>query len=135
MMTGQFVRLMLALWGVSLAALLGVRLLDGHPGSVARGGILYYGARLGCTGCHRDALFGPAMEGIAGRVRAERLVQNPGVTAAQYLAESIVDPGRYIVPGYEGTTMPRYTSNRAYFGLTIDELRDLVAYLMTREDK
>lgn len=134
-MTVSFIRLMLALWGVSLAALLGVRMLDGHPGSVARGGILYYSTRLGCTGCHRDARFGPPLEGIAGRVRAVRLAQNPGVTAAQYLAESIVQPRRYVVPEYENTVMPSYTSNPAYYGLTMDELRDLVAYLMTREAK
>jgi hypothetical protein len=133
--TGSFLRLMLVLWGVSVLALLAVRLMDGHYGSVARGGDLYYGGRLGCTGCHRGAVFGPGMEGVAGRVRAERLAANPGVTVAQYLAESIVDPPRYVVPGYDGNLMPHYTPSRTYFGLTIDELRDLVAYLMTREDK
>ena len=70
------------------------------------------------------------MEGLASRVRDMRLTKNPGVTVAQYLAESIVDPPLYVVPGYDGDTMPHYTPSRTYFGLTIDELRDLVAYLM-----
>ena len=134
-MIGWFARVMLALWGVSLVMLLAVRVMDGQPGNYIRGGDLYYSGRLGCTGCHRNAVFGPGMEGVAGRVRAVRLAENPGVTMAQYLAESIVDPPRYVVPGYDGNTMPHYTPSRTYFGLTIDELRDLVAYLMTREEK
>ena len=127
------IRLAVVLWGVSLMGLLAVRLLDGGQfGNPILGADLYYSSRLGCVGCHRDGVFGPPMEGVARRVQEIRLPQNPGVSAAQYIAESIIDPPRYIVPGYSGDTMPHYTPSTTYFGLTIGELRDLVAYLMTR---
>ncbi len=128
------VRLVLLIWSVSLLGVLAVRLPDGGlPGNPVLGADLYYSSRLGCIGCHRDGVFGPPMEGVARRVRDIRLPKNPGVTAAQYLAESIIDPPRYVVPGYSGDLMPHYTPSTTYFGLTIGELRDLVAYLLTQE--
>lgn len=89
----------------------------------------------GCVGCHVSTNTGPAwlasgsQPGIG--TRAGTRISQSGYTgkadtAEQYLLESIVDPGVYIVEGFQ-PIMP------ANFGesLTAQDAADLIAYLLT----
>jgi hypothetical protein len=126
-------RLALLLWIVSLAVLLIARSVDGKRGDPSRGSALYNGGRLACTACHGFGVLSvPPLVGIASRIAVERLAQ-PGMdgeTVALYLAQSILDPNRYLVPGFPANNMPHYAVGGT-FGLSWQELNDLVAYLMT----
>lgn len=81
----------------------------------------------GCGGCHNVdpaiTLTGPTWHNLADTA-ANR---EPGVGPAQYLYESIINPGAYLVADYPGGVMP------ATFGETIstEDMADLVAYLLT----
>jgi hypothetical protein len=126
-------RLALVLWIVSLAALLIARSVDGQRGDPSRGSALYNGGRLACTACHDFGVLSvPSLAGIAERVAGERLAQPEmgGETIALYLAQSVLDPNRYLVPGFPANNMPHYAVGGT-FGLSWQELNDLVAYLMT----
>jgi nitric oxide reductase subunit C len=87
----------------------------------------------GCIGCHvlADAggtgTVGPTHEGLA-QTAAQR-VQDPGytgeaTTAEEYIHESIVNPGGYVVPDY-ANAMPPYSA------LPEEQVDALVQYLMT----
>jgi len=82
--------------------------------------------RTGCATCHESGLgnlfhpVGPPLDHI-GAVAATR---RPGVPAEDYLRQSIVDPGAYVVPGYPDS-MPRGLGDR----LSKEEVDDLVRYL------
>lgn len=88
---------------------------------VARGRQIY--RALDCGRCHHIAgeggRIGPELTHI-GTLAAER---RPGA-AGEYLLESVVEPGSYIVPGYRDT-MPRGLT----IGLSAADLDALVAYL------
>lgn len=94
------------------------------PGDPANGETLF--ASTGCIGCHNVdedvAGTGPSMIGMA--TRAGETVE--GLSATEYLVESIVEPGAHIVEGYQNI-MP------AYPDLPDSDLNDLVAYLLTFE--
>lgn len=83
-----------------------------------------------CSTCHladsESMLIGPGMWNIATRA-AERV---EGQSAAQYIYNSILHPGDYIVEGYADGVMP------ANFGdiLSDNEVYDVIAYLMTLHD-
>ena len=131
-MTRLILRLALLLWIVSLAALLIARSVDGQHGNPSRGLALYDGGRLACTACHGFGVLSvPPLAGIARRVVDERLPQleSGGTTVALYLAQSIIDPNRYLVPGFPANNMPHYAIGGT-FGLSWQELNDLVAYLL-----
>ena len=86
-----------------------------------------FGQNLGCEVCHSldpgDRLVGPPLAGI-GTVAGDRI---PGMTAEQYILESIVDPDAYTLEGYpEGQMLDDYDER-----LTPAELEAMVAYLMT----
>ncbi len=67
---------------------------------------------------------GPSLANM-GNVAATR---KPGMTAAQYLTESIVNTNAYIVPGYQPNLMPQ-----TYSALPPNEVADLVAFLLTQK--
>jgi mono/diheme cytochrome c family protein len=79
-----------------------------------------------CASCHSlepDKVFaGPSLAGIG--TRAADTV--PGMSAQDYIRESIVNPGAYIPAGFENR-MPGSFGNR----LNSEEIDSLVAYLMT----
>ncbi len=86
-------------------------------------------AQAGCQICHSlepgRQLVGPSLAGIA--VTAQSRV--PGLSAEEYLRESILDPDAYIVEGYRsGQMLPIYEEQ-----LTEDEVGALVQYLLTLE--
>ena len=91
---------------------------------IARGRQVY--RALGCASCHEGSLFnlfrpvGPPLSevGLVGRKRV------PGVSAEEYILQSITDPGAFVVPGYPDS-MPRGLSR----DLSPEDLAALVAYL------
>lgn len=103
-------------------------------GDPARGDALYNGrertqvrSRLGCASCHAGGAQAPATEGTGSRLEAERLTlpQFAGYTVDQYLVESIVNPGAYVVDGYAAGVMPAEYGNQ----LSIQDIADIIAYL------
>ncbi|MCP3974056.1 MAG: 4Fe-4S dicluster domain-containing protein [bacterium] len=89
------------------------------------------GARSGCAICHSLEpgvdLVGPSLAGIASR--AANSV--PGLTAEEYLRQSIVDPDASVVDGYPAGQMFSDLANV----LTNTEIDQLIVYLLTLEDK
>jgi len=91
---------------------------------IARGRQLY--RQLDCGACHEPGLrnfwrpVGPPLE-HAGTVAQTR---RPGVPAQEYLRESVVDPGAYLVPGFPDS-MPRGIGER----LSEEDLDALIRYL------
>jgi mono/diheme cytochrome c family protein len=88
------------------------------------------GARTGCAVCHSLEpgvdLIGPSLAGVATRAAATV----PGLDAAAYLRQSVVDPDAYIVPGFPaGQMLPDFASV-----LGDDQIEHLVAFLLTLED-
>jgi cytochrome c oxidase subunit 2 len=89
---------------------------------LARGGQIY--RKLDCGRCHvidgEGGRLGPDLSHI-GTVAADRA---PGRTGEDYIRESIVSPGAYIVPGYNDV-MPRGLARN----LSPSDLDALVQYL------
>lgn len=79
-----------------------------------------------CAACHStvgDAVIvGPPMQGVA--TRAETRVA--GESAHEYLVNSILDPGAYLVPGFDDL-MPKTWGKT----LTGEEMDALVSFLLT----
>ncbi len=90
----------------------------------ARGRQLY--GRLDCGRCHvidgEGGRLGPDLSHI-GTVAADR---EAGTSADEYIRRSIVDPGAYVVPGYNDV-MPRGLARR----LSDADLDALVLYLLS----
>jgi mono/diheme cytochrome c family protein len=91
-------------------------------GNPAAGKQVY--ASNGCAGCHTfkpagsTGKVGPDLDNLA----ADATKANQG-SLEQYTAESIKNPGAYVVPGYPNGVMPAFTS------LSDTQLADLVAFL------
>jgi hypothetical protein len=71
--------------------------------------------RAGCPVCHRipgiagaDGRVGPPLLlGITGKQRlADPTYRGKAKTVHEYIVESVVEPGAYVVPGYPADTMP-----------------------------
>lgn len=82
----------------------------------------------GCVGCHTvsgisEATTGPVLDGIA--TRAETQVE--GLSAEEYIHESIVDPGAYVIDGFDGGLMPQNFTEL----VSEEELENLVAFMLT----
>lgn len=96
--------------------------------SEGRGAALFAGKGR-CATCHAlspdTVIVGPSLAGIANRA-ATRV---EGRTAEQYIEESILNPDAYRPPGFESQQMDTSLAKL----LTVDEVEELVAYLMTLE--
>jgi len=131
------VRLALVVCGLSLVLLIAIRVIEFPQGDAARGEVLYFGASspyLPCFQCHELPSVAPGMGGLSERVLQERLSlpQNAGQTVEEYLAESVIDPQRYIVPPYNDLMPAFWSSNFSGFHrITLVDLQDIVAYMMT----
>jgi mono/diheme cytochrome c family protein len=110
----------------------------GIIGDPNRGDQLYHrraasqaGFRLGCAGCHEGAVQGPSTDGTWERTINERLTDPllAGYTPEQYLVESILAPGVYIVSGYQAGVMPGNYPEQ----LSLQDVADLLAYLRTTD--
>ncbi len=87
------------------------------------------GVNTGCRVCHSldpgVVIIGPSFDGVAtaaiGRV--------PGLTAEEYIRQSIVDPDAFVVGGFEpGVMLPNFEDT-----LTEEQIDNLVAFLLTFE--
>lgn len=91
---------------------------------IARGRQVY--GQLACAACHEAGLgnfwrpVGPPLD----RVGTVAETRRPGVPAEEYLRQSVVDPGAYLVPGYPDS-MPRGLGDR----LSEEDLDALIRYL------
>jgi mono/diheme cytochrome c family protein len=98
-------------------------LLQGDP---KKGEVVFFGVGE-CGSCHRvtpgDTLVGTSLQGISnwGAYR------KPGMSAKEYLLESILHPDDFIVPGMPAGIMPRTYADK----LTNLQIGDLVAYMLT----
>jgi mono/diheme cytochrome c family protein len=80
-----------------------------------------------CTSCHsldgKDSPWAPGLAGISA-VAADRV---GGMSAVDYLAQSITDPFAFLVDGEWPFAMPpRYTD-----ALSEDQINNLIAFLLT----
>jgi ferredoxin/cytochrome c2 len=108
---------------------------DVHIADPVHGEKIYYetaaGVNAGCRICHSlekgETIIGPSFYGIADRA-ANRV---PGLTAEEYLRQSIIQPNAYIVPGFpEGQMIQNFGQI-----LTEEEIEDIIAFLMTMKEK
>jgi cytochrome c oxidase subunit 2 len=99
-------------------------------GNLIRGETLF--GEKGCIGCH-------TVQGIGGQVgptltevaRRDLAAERPGGTwpdVVAYIEESIRSPQAYIVPGFP-TPSPMPSAEQ--FGLTDQDINDLIAYLLS----
>ncbi len=99
---------------------------SGDPAQAARASF----DRYGCYGCHTLAdaqasgSVGPVLDGI-GQTAATRV---EGLQAQEYLRQSILEPGAFVVPGYADGLMPSNLGER----MTPEEIDTLVAYLLSQ---
>jgi mono/diheme cytochrome c family protein len=91
---------------------------------VLRGRQLY--RSLGCANCHEPGLFGRRLGPPLDHIGTVAATRRPGMSAEEYLRQSIVDPGAYVVPGYQDS-MPRDLGR----DLSPTDLDALVAYLLS----
>lgn len=81
-----------------------------------------------CSTCHHTVTgqygfsIGPNLAGVGERATT-RVV---GMTAVEYLRQSILEPRHYVVPGYRDMMYPDYSTH-----LTEADIEDLIAYLLT----
>ena len=78
----------------------------------------------GCSGCHStgsNTIVGPGLAGIGERAGT----RIPGMSADEYLHESIVDSQAFIVPDFPPSMPPSFPN------LSETDVNDLVAYLKT----
>ncbi len=90
---------------------------------VAIGKGIYEGKGI-CHTCHANTSRYPDLEDIATRAATRK----PGYTALDYIAESLYDPGAYIVEGFN-PGMPE--ANEPPIDLTDGEILSVIAYLQT----
>ena len=91
---------------------------------VARGRQVY--RSLGCASCHEPNLIGQRLGSPLEHVGTLAESRRPGLSATDYIRQSIVDPGAYVVPGYNDN-MPRDLGR----DLSPTDLDALVAYLLS----
>ena len=95
-------------------------------GNPARGQQIFNGIGT-CSSCHDVAsgttIVGPSQKGVATRDGTRK----PGMSAHDYLYESIVKPNAFIVPGFQAGLMPQNFAQM----LTPQQIEDVIAYLMT----
>lgn len=85
------------------------------------------GSQAGCTTCHSlepgVTLVGPSLANV-GTEAGSRV---SGLSAEEYLRQSILEPGDFVVEGFGGGIMPGGYSSE----LSDEQVDDLVAYLLS----
>lgn len=101
---------------------------DLPPGDAARGAQLFTQSVNGapaCSTCHTlngDTLVGPSLQGYS----AAASTRIEGNSAEAYTYTSIVQPAAHVVSGFPNAMYNQYTRH-----LTLQEIADLIAYLLT----
>ncbi len=113
--------------GTDVAAILEQLEEQSIVGDLTNGETLYTSAQYACASCHAGGVAAPDTTGTWDRVVNERLAldQFAGYTPEQYVIESIVLPGNYIVPGYAADAMPNNFGER----MPLQDLADIIAYI------
>ncbi len=93
---------------------------DATPEQLVAAGEQVYGGSGGCIACHGLGTRAPDLLGVVGSVCAERV---PDQSCKEYLHESLVNPGAYVVEGFQ-PIMPDMSRT-----LSGTEIWSLVAYL------
>lgn len=79
-----------------------------------------------CIGCHvvdpNVTMTGPTWHNVGDRA----IARQPGVSPAEYLHQSIVNPASYLVPDYPNVMPANYSEL-----LTTQELGDMIGYLLS----
>jgi cytochrome c2 len=94
-------------------------------GDAVRGKVVFEGIGA-CLACHQVTsdltVVGPSLQGIANRAGEAR----PGMSAYDYLRESILDPNTYVLTGFQEGLMP------ITYELTLSEqdIEDVIAYML-----
>ncbi|MDL1902311.1 cytochrome c [Anaerolineae bacterium CFX9] len=102
---------------------------DTDAGDPERGAQLFtqsVGGMPSCSTCHAlndSQIVGPGIAGIAARAQSRQ----EGMSAAEYLYISIIEPGAYVVQGFQNVMPDIYERS-----LSEAQIRDLIAYLLTR---
>ena len=100
-------------------------------GSVQAGEQLFKQATIenqaGCASCHsleaEAILVGPSLAGIGSRAE----VRVSGLSAEEYLRQSILEPNAYTAEGFSANVMPMVWSDE----LTEEQVDNLIAFLLT----
>lgn len=96
-------------------------------GSLEAEGSALFSGKGRCAACHSlstdTVIVGPSLAGIA--TQAESRIE--GLTASEYLEESILRPDAYRPPGFENQQMDTSLAKQ----LTVEEVEALVAFLLT----
>jgi cytochrome c2 len=103
-------------------------------GDPAQGARLFYAEQIGeapgCKTCHSvapgEVIVGPSLAGIAYRAGS----RESGVTAEDYIRQSIIEPNAYTVDGFSTGVMYQKFSEE----LSEEQLRDLIAFLLSLEE-
>jgi mono/diheme cytochrome c family protein len=113
---------------------------DLSPGDAAAGEVVFLntlessgGRAPQCVACHAIdnddiAVVGPGVQNI-GAIAGSRV---PDQSAEEYLCRAIVAPQEFVVPGYSEDAIIMPITYGQY--LTEQQIRDLVAYMLTLED-
>jgi len=108
---------------------------EGSDDAVAAGKALFnqtvIGENAGCVSCHSletdMVIVGPSMAAFA--LEAEKGGEDLGITAEEFIRQSILEPNAVIPEGFSPDTMPQNWGEV----LTGEQIDNLVAYLMSLE--
>jgi mono/diheme cytochrome c family protein len=103
-----------------------LQITDETDTAVEAGEKVFSSSGAGCLVCHSlepgEVIVGPSLAGVGSR--AGDLVE--GLTAAEYIEQSIREPDAYVVEGFDEGTMPSWDGI-----LSDSQIESLVAYLLT----
>jgi len=132
MRKSMFFRAVVICLAIILAAGCGGSSGDEEPAGSAQAGEKLFqqatiGNQAGCATCHSleagVILVGPSLADIGSQ--ADKRVS--GLSAQEYLRQSIVDPNAYTLDGFAANVMPMVWSDE----LTEEQVDDLIAFLLT----
>lgn len=82
----------------------------------------------GCLVCHKDAESGNVRGPDLRQAGPKAGTRKPGMSAGDYLLESLLKPGEYLVPGFPNMMPP---ANRPPANLNMAEVKAVIAYLQS----
>lgn len=103
-----------------------------EEGSSERGALLFAEGKgddsPACSSCHKISaeVYGFSIGPILQDISTTAATRIEGLTAEEYLRQSILEPESFRVPGARATMFPDYANH-----LTEQDVSDLIAYLLT----